>query len=675
MGEIDEDLYQDLKIALFERIKDKDASVRVQAATALCRLQSADNDIDPTDGKTILQKLMWVLQNDASAARDVDAINRRVVYLKPLTDIQDFRLLSFEQRTNVLRWGLNDRDPLVRKAVAKMLSTKWIQQASNNLIEFLERLEILSPGVADVAETVLNAFFAERMDIISEITFDGEFWKHLTPESIFLAKVFIKFLQTSNHLDERLEEVLPEVTEHAINLEHYWEMHQSASDEDKVEYEFIISQFLDTCMCLDYADEVGRRKMFELLRSILKSFDILEDHLTKIISLFRIISSDERDFTRTMIEIISDIQEQLNPFELLEESSTKKVRLDDDASSEKSNTVAEPVDNDIRIKCLSICRSMLENSQESFTKNSNLYGLLNDLIVPAVQNSDTVLREIGLHCLGLCCTLDKELAQHNTALFMHCIKCGHDDLKIRALMILFDLLMTYGLQTVTSHLESPDEMKEVLEYCLDDNNDEVQAIAAEGVSKLMLTQRLNDESLLRLLVLLYFLPVTEDMNLKVQQCLSYFFPAYSFSSLENQKNMTAVAISVLNEVCTMHSDLKPYEKMSTPLQISDMLADWTDPRKLARLHIENLYDETDMSAPGSLAVQALQAALESEGYKRKTLLHFVLKLYLDKVKKPQLLEIKDLINRINTEQPIKETMTRNAYSILLAKVEENLSIE
>lgn len=37
-------------------------------------------------------------------------------------------------------------------------------------------------------------------------------------------------------------------------------------------------------------------------------------------------------------------------------------------------------------------------------------------------------------------------------------------------------------------------MKEVLEYCLDDNNDEVQALAAEGISKLMLTQRLKDES-------------------------------------------------------------------------------------------------------------------------------------------------------------------------------------
>lgn len=66
---------------------------------------------------------------------------------------------------------------------------------------------------------------------------------------------------------------------------------------------------------------------------------------------------------------------------------------------------------------------------------------MNDLIVPAVQNSDTTLREIGLHCLGLCCTLDRELAQHNTALFIHCIKCGHDELKIKALMVTILLLL------------------------------------------------------------------------------------------------------------------------------------------------------------------------------------------------------------------------------------------
>jgi condensin complex subunit 3 len=125
----------------------------------------------------------------------VDAINRRVVFLKPLSDIPDFRMISLEDRNNLLRWGLNDREKLVRAATAKMLSTHWIRHANNNLIEFLERLEIMKSGVA---EDVLNAFFLERLDIINEISFDTEFWKNLTPESAFLSKVFIKFLKNNN---------------------------------------------------------------------------------------------------------------------------------------------------------------------------------------------------------------------------------------------------------------------------------------------------------------------------------------------------------------------------------------------------------------------------------------------------------------------------------------------
>lgn len=107
-------------------------------------------------------------------ARDPDATNRRIVYLKPLSDIQDFRMLSFDDRNKILKWGLNDRNHLVKKAATTMLSEKWIGHANNNLIEFLERLEILNPEVTEIAEGVFDAFFAARSEFVNEITFDGK---------------------------------------------------------------------------------------------------------------------------------------------------------------------------------------------------------------------------------------------------------------------------------------------------------------------------------------------------------------------------------------------------------------------------------------------------------------------------------------------------------------------
>lgn len=106
--------------------------------------------------------------------RDTDDINRRVVYLKPLSDLNDFRLLSFNSRKQILKWGLNDRNELVKKSAMKMFSEKWIQHAGNNLIEFLERLEATQPDVSELVEQLLKLFFKDRMDIVNEITFDGK---------------------------------------------------------------------------------------------------------------------------------------------------------------------------------------------------------------------------------------------------------------------------------------------------------------------------------------------------------------------------------------------------------------------------------------------------------------------------------------------------------------------
>jgi hypothetical protein len=60
-----EGLYQELKTHLLENYFDKEAPVRAQTCIALCRLQS-DLEIDRTDGKTVLEKLMWSVRHDLS---------------------------------------------------------------------------------------------------------------------------------------------------------------------------------------------------------------------------------------------------------------------------------------------------------------------------------------------------------------------------------------------------------------------------------------------------------------------------------------------------------------------------------------------------------------------------------------------------------------------------------
>lgn len=83
-----------------------------------------------------------------------------------------FKYYKVKSSTNIFfvtRVGL-PRDAGVKKACTKMLATRWIQQADDNLLEFLERLDVMSSNVAD---DVLQAFFAYRGDILGGLVFNG----------------------------------------------------------------------------------------------------------------------------------------------------------------------------------------------------------------------------------------------------------------------------------------------------------------------------------------------------------------------------------------------------------------------------------------------------------------------------------------------------------------------
>ncbi|KAJ2822805.1 chromosome condensation complex Condensin, subunit G, partial [Coemansia erecta] len=132
LGEIDEELYFDLVKRLSERIRDKEAGIRVHAAIALSKLQSGED----SDGGEVTEALLGLMQSDPSAevrravllniaktpgtlpyvlerARDVDATNRKCLFLKVMPPI-DYHLLSIEDRERLLAAGVNDRDANVK---------------------------------------------------------------------------------------------------------------------------------------------------------------------------------------------------------------------------------------------------------------------------------------------------------------------------------------------------------------------------------------------------------------------------------------------------------------------------------------------------------------------------------------------------------------------------------
>ena len=106
------------------------------------------------------------------------------------------------------------------------------------------------------------------------------YWTNLTAETAFLARVFVEHCKATKD-ETRLEATLPVVTSVAFGIEKSYKSlgdmcREDAGNIDEAERirrediifdkEFVIAEFLKLAVHLDYSDEIGRRKMFQLVR-------------------------------------------------------------------------------------------------------------------------------------------------------------------------------------------------------------------------------------------------------------------------------------------------------------------------------------------------------------------------------------------------------------------------
>jgi condensin complex subunit 3 len=625
---------------------------------------ASDEDDDDTADIGLLEKLLQVLQNDPSAdvrrsllvnlpilpntlpfllerARDQDSATRRAVYSRLLPALGDFRHLSLSMREKILRWGLRDRDENVRKAAGRLFRERWIEDCAgisppedsnqpvelsppnfDGLLELLERVDVVNSGVENgVALEAMKGFWDGRPDYRESVTFDDAFWDTLSAESVFMARSFNDFCRTegSGKYDSLLEEKLPEVTKLAFYVERYigvlvdalrrvaqQDVTDEAEEEDTVEQEFIVEQLLHIALTLDYSDEVGRRKMFSLLRQTL-SIPELPDEVTKLtVGVLRDIcapdNAGEREFCSVVLEAVADVHDTIIDEPVIEDAEESFHSARSEVSNDLTPTKSSKRDKTpeiseeearekaikeimINMKCLHIVECMLSNVGGSLQQNENLVSMLNNLVVPAVRSHEAPVRERGLVCLGLCSLLDKSLAEENLTLFMHFFSKGHTALQVTALHILTDILNVHGAQLLTAN---PALLKVYVRALKSGSKSpEVQAAATVAVSKLLLGRIVTDSEasteLLKTLVVAYFDPSSAG-NQGVRQALNYFLPVFCYSRSDNQHLMRSIALDALHNLFNIREGLEDddadvNEDMVSLSTIGACLVDWTDPRK------------------------------------------------------------------------------------------------
>lgn len=608
---MDDDLFEALKGALLVRAKDRESSVRVQAVVALAKLQGAEgddgDDIDDGDATNITSVLLRVLQYDPSAEvrraalfnlptsqktlpfilerlRDVDTVNRRCLYLGSLSNAvleqsSCSAKLGPGDWAHVVRTGLGEREESVVRAVKKLMAS-WIDAASSltkdPLDSFLTRFDVLrSP---EVTASALKAVFEVRPTLLDAIAFDDDFWSNLTAERAFVARQFVDHCKSSLGRDgeRRMEEAMPLVTALAFRTQAAWaslleKLEEGGQEEDAdiLIRQSILDSLLHVSMSADYGDEIGRRKMFGLVRDMISSPVLPQPVIEPCLDVLLKLSAGQRDFVRIVVEIVNEMWDldgeadgQGNSDEDEDEEDEAAVEdqiINGGASPTKRSTggratALSPEEAQVAVRRLVIVRGMLERVAGGMQENTAMHGLVSQLIAPAVKSKDESIRQQGLACLTLCCLLDAKLALNTFGLFLQQMQEAQGLVRLTSVRAVFDSLTVHGIPylcrpQVAAAGGGPEavamvhaQMVNFLLSLLEDEDLDVQATAAEGMAKLMLAGIVEDDDALRSLVLVYMSPETTN-NQALRQCLSYFLPVYCFSSAACQRRLQRVNIS------------------------------------------------------------------------------------------------------------------------------------
>ncbi|KIK68741.1 hypothetical protein GYMLUDRAFT_190085 [Collybiopsis luxurians FD-317 M1] len=586
-------------------------------------------------------------------------------------------------------------------------------------------LKLFDLSTDKIVADALISLFESSPHYVDEIIFSDTYWASLTPETAFLARVSVEYYQSQLETcpstkrpgyTDRLDNILPVVTSFAFRLGAYFddlvdyvqrhekEMFGLGDEErqlrqDELESkQAVVVELLKIAVLLDYGDEIGRRRMHSLVRDMLIHDYLPEDLVAPCMEVLSLLADSERDLVRLVaIEIVQALRDPGD------DEDEVLAALDPDSSfdsaantpgpdangtaaagrrggpkrpeemTEAERTRADKIDK----RCLCICESMLERINGTLENNSSLDGIVKELIYPAVQRKDGEFRHQGLRCLGLIGLISKGLATQALAFFLRQMmaKGDPDELRIVGMQAVFDNLMVYRSGIMTGSLTREVWVDKFMELLKDDEatSEDVRAVLCMGLAKLALSRVLVDEKIMELLLKDYFSPKNVN-NQKLKQCLSFFFQAYCASSVENQRMISTMFISVFRDLCKTREDMEDGEEMASMAQIANMILDWTHPNRLFTESDKDKSKEGDGEGPSQdtglhfdIAKDIVKELLDKDSEllkeHKKVLCQQLSKLYLpNEVDEDEVRYLSLRMNKVHSHRPLGDTVSKNAFA-------------
>ncbi|XP_050308524.1 condensin complex subunit 3 isoform X2 [Anthonomus grandis grandis] len=521
-GELDDNIIELIQEAMLECIQDPKPLVRLEAVRALHRIQDTSNPYCPviaaiskrlTDSNPKVRK---------DAVKYIAPTAKTVVYIKDtvfdkdpgvrcnaFTHVANLSMKYFKiaHRQEILWAGFAEVNPVAKKKFKEYLLPKWLTSSGGCYINMLQAIKLYAEEkdikyTEELSQKIVEAFFETKpiTELIRALSLNEN---KLIPEDdvrselVLYWNMLVKHLRKSDKMEEYLGEVLPELTPfcHYIDRLIVNKYSKLGDDWEKVNFQYLLYHLFDMAAGYDLSEEMGRRTLDELIKSILSKHRLQSRLLNKLIQIDRLVARNVDTFTTEICSILSEIWQPMtvqpiNENEIIQkkyEISNLKMQINimqenqDLAVQEKRFDVAHeltPEINRLKLKleelqedlkssehppattqntddpeilcwCLDLLASLLEHGNIRILSPS-LISCLNEFLLPLGQSSIVDVQIKAFKCLADYCVLDRKLAEvHLKTLGLPLIAYRilpnfNKSMVIDSIKSLTDLLRLYG---------------------------------------------------------------------------------------------------------------------------------------------------------------------------------------------------------------------------------------
>lgn len=398
-----------------------------------------------------------------------------------------------------------------------LISTHWIKAAKYDPLMLLAHLkpalyeqecekvistllQVSADSLKDLSEAEVRAF---RLGMNSQPKMDA-----LYPENLLLARLQCQHEQSPTKKADMLHKIVPDIPMLCDTIHNYLDDGSVQNSQDEASI-FCCNQLFKLVQIMDLQEEGSRRHFRTFSREILASTNTPDDVLEEAIKAMSRAHDRQEDYVNCVAEIV------------------------------------EPMTDPLRI--VSIVTLVLENTSPRMAGHSSIKNFVGR-VVPAVTNSDPLVREAGVGCLGRLALLSEEASvlQEFKPLLLQIVANEQEKLEIRAqaMLAMSDLAMLFETILVSMDLDGKSvNLVECVRDMLSNENPAVVAVAAEIASKLLFSGKVQDIELVAALLVVFFNKIYDDYDedddihevgsvYRMQQLLSIFFPAFTMKGFK-----------------------------------------------------------------------------------------------------------------------------------------------